>query len=295
MTWDFDDTNIEPAVVQAGAELAPGYRVIALLSRGNDLDVYEAWSDELESRCVIKTLRPDRLDRPKLVERLAWEGQMLTTFAHPHVVRGYATVEVPQPMIVMETLTGFTLEALLTHKRARLPLTDLLCLAEHLCAALHYLHNRNVLHLDLKPQNVVSEAGKAKIIDFSLAHAPGRGPAGWGTAAYMAPEQATGDEFTSASDMWAVGLILYEAASGVQPFEGIDSESGDASLSDAGHGDRQATYRQLSVHAAPIRSLRRLPAALSSSIDRCLTMDPGARPTVPELLGTVRALNRIST
>lgn len=281
---------IAPPPLEPGAEIAARYRVVELLSRGNDLDVYDVWSEDLQARCVIKTLRPDRLDRPRLVERLAFEGNILTTLHHPHLVRGYEVLEVPRPLVVMETITGYTLEGLLLHKRARLPLVDLVNLGEHLCSALQFLHRREILHLDLKPKNVVSEAGKAKIIDFSLAHAPGRGPAGWGTPAYMAPEQARGDEFTTACDVWALGLILYEAASGVQPFDepgGSDDETASESSTST---DSDRVYHQLTVRADPLRALRRLPTALSSIIDRCLEPLAPERPAVMDVFAAMRAI-----
>ncbi len=310
---DRADCPVPP--LSPGSTLADGYTVIGLLSRGNDLDVYDAWSAALEARCVVKTLRPDRLDNPKDVRRLLWEGQLLTTLHHPHLVRGYEVVEEPRPMVAMETITGYTLSALLGMRRARFPLVTLAALGEQLCAALHYLHGRDILHLDLKPGNVVSEAGKAKVIDLSLAHAPGRGPAGWGTPAYMAPEQARGDEFTTASDVWAVGLILYEAATGTQPFDQSGDSDGDSDSASeaaqesagavaseaageaASEAAREPTtvakvprvYHQLQSRADSVRTLRRLPPSFSQTIDRCLDPDPSGRPSVEELLVLFRS------
>ena len=213
---------------------------------------------------------------------------MLTTLHHPHLVRGYEFVDGPTPMVSMETITGSTLDVILDGRTSRLPWLVIACLGEHLCAALQYLHRRNILHLDLKPGNIVSEAGKAKVLDLSLAHAPGRGPAGWGTPAYMAPEQADGGEFTTASDVWAVGLILYEAATGVQPFEPLDTPDEADAVSSVGSSP-EIKYLQLQVRAEPVRKLRRLPAPLAAIIDRCLDPDPARRPEITELLGVLRS------
>ena len=87
---------------------APGYRTIELLRRGRDLDVYDVWSEERACRCVIKALRPDRLDRDGARRRLLEEGRLLRDLTHPHIVRAYEVAEEPVPMVVMETLTGET-------------------------------------------------------------------------------------------------------------------------------------------------------------------------------------------
>jgi eukaryotic-like serine/threonine-protein kinase len=284
-------------VFEAGDEVSPGYWAIELLSRGNDLDVYDAWSAELQTRCVVKMLRPDRMHIERLTKRLQWEAELLTSLHHPHLVRGYEWRSEPLPMVAMETISGYTLQSLLARQRTRLPTVVLGCLGEQLCAALHYLHARDILHLDLKPGNVVSEAGKAKVIDFSLAHAPGKGPAGWGTPIYMAPEQAAGEMFTTASDVWAVGLMIYEAATGHRPFG--ESTSGSNSTSHAfepssqfrsdGRRDRPR-YVQLEQRAAPALSLRRLPAHFANALDRCLARDPADRPSVDELLEVFRSV-----
>src|SRR5439155_1630685 len=85
----------------------------------------------------------------------------------------------------------------------------------HVCSAMHYLHRRaGFLHLDLKPSNIVCEQGHAKVIDFSIARRPGRGHKGAGTRQYLAPEQARGDLVTAATDVWGIGVVLFEVATG---------------------------------------------------------------------------------
>lgn len=102
-----------------GARPVPGYEVLAHLTRTGWLDVYDAWSEERACRCVVKTVRPDRRGEARLRERLLREGRWLCGFTHPHLVRGYATFVSPEPLVVLETLTGETLSHLLHRLRRR--------------------------------------------------------------------------------------------------------------------------------------------------------------------------------
>src|SRR5262245_10554296 len=100
-------------VVAVGDELAPGYTVIAHMRRGDPLDVYEVWSAERACRCVAKALRPDYLDDPHDRRRVLREGRLLQRLTHPHIVRAYETLTRPAPLVILETLTGTTLEYLI--------------------------------------------------------------------------------------------------------------------------------------------------------------------------------------
>lgn len=201
-----------------GAEPAPGYRVLAGLARTGWLDVYDAWSEERHCRCVLKTVRGDRRGERRLVERLLREGRWLREFTHPHLVRAYDVRTEPEPLVVLETLTGETLSHLLRRLRRRPSAADVALLGAQLCSAVHYLHGRGLLHLDLKPSNVVVDRGLAKVLDLSVARPAGPAPAGLGTCCYLAPEQARGGMLTAAADVWGIGVTLYETACGDLPF-----------------------------------------------------------------------------
>ncbi|MGW2176548.1 serine/threonine-protein kinase [Streptomyces sp. NPDC001732] len=279
-----------------GASPAPGYEVLAHLARTGWLDLYDAWSEERGCRCVVKMLRPDLRDEPGPRERLRREGHWLRAFTHPHLVRAYETFDSPEPVVVLETLTGETLSHLVGRLRRRVSAQDLALLGVQLCSALHYLHGRGLLHLDLKPSNVVVDCGHAKVLDLSTARPPGIAPAGIGTFRYLSPEQARGGPLSAAADVWGIGITLYEVATGEAPFasgrplNATHDTDATGTTTDV-TADAMDRYPQLARTAPPVGSRRRLPHELATAIDACLRPDPATRPTVPALaaaLGTRR-------
>jgi eukaryotic-like serine/threonine-protein kinase len=272
---------------------APGYHTIELLRRGRDLDVHDVWSGERACRCVIKSVRPDRLDRDGARRRLLDEGRLLQRLTHPHIVRAYEVREEPVPMVVMETLSGETVGHMID-REAELSATELAQLGLHLCSAIRYLHGHGILHLDLKPSNVIAECGRAKLIDLSVARPPGPAHAGIGTHYYLSPEQARGGVLGPAADVWGIGVVLFEAATGEPAFDDPDApddddedldydESGSESLDE---GD----YPQLSVRARRIDELRPLPRELADLVAACLDPSPELRPSVDELMQRLEPL-----
>ena len=251
-----------------GAVLAPGYTVLEHLSRGRQLDVYDVWSEARDCRCVAKLLRPDvgEPERERAAARLEREGALLARLTHPHLVRAYETL--PGPLVILETLDGETLSYTIRVRRRRLPANEIAWLGLHLCSAVHYLHGQGLLHLDIKPSNVIDQFGRARLIDLSLARPPGPVPAGVGTAQYLSPEQAAGGEAGPAADVWGVGATLWAAATGQRPF----------AVPDPGE-----PYEQLTRTAQPVGTLRRLPRALREAIDAALSHAPADRPAVREL------------
>ena len=268
---DFTDTEeiLEgPSPLEGGETIAPDYEIIAHLHRSNNFDVYDAWSRERTCRCIAKILIPDLVNDNKLVRGLLREGHLLKKLTHPHIVRAYETIREPRPILVLETLTGATLAYLIDTSQRRLPLKSIAHLGLQLCSAVHYLHHHGILHLDLKPSNIVSECRMAKILDLSIARSPGRGEKDAGTRNYMAPEQARGGSFSPATDVWGIGAVLFEAATGELPFVAYDDES---------------RYDQLERRAESVSAYRRVPATFNDLVASCLEPDPELRPTVAEL------------
>jgi serine/threonine protein kinase len=256
-----------PPPAESGTELAAGYEVLGHLARGEALDVYDVWSVERECHCVAKVLRPDRAADPGPRRRLLREGRILLGFAHPHIVRAYELLR--GPVLILETLTGGSVNDAIKRSARRTPAPVVVQLGIHLCSAVHYLHRHELLHADIKPANVMMDRGFCKLIDLSLASRPGRAVRGRGTRAYMAPEQARGGRISAATDVWGIGTVLYAAAVGAPPFP----------------GDR-GRYEQLERTADRVDAHRRLPrshAALSEIVATCLEPDPARRPALDDL------------
>jgi serine/threonine protein kinase len=258
------------APLEEGTLLAPGYEVRFHVARSRVLDVYDVWSHERDSHCVAKALRPDRLHETKPRRRLYREGRVLLAMTHPHIVRAYEMIAGPNPVLILEPLTGGSLDHVL---RGDGPLEPAVVaeLGVQLCSAMHYVHGRGLVHSDLKPGNVMGDRGYAKVLDFSLARAPGRGHAGRGTAAYLSPEQARGTLVTGAADVWGIGAVLYAALTAQAPFAATDGEPRYPQL--ARDADRVDEHRALAPEFAE----------LSVIVADCLRRDPRERPTVGEL------------
>jgi eukaryotic-like serine/threonine-protein kinase len=255
------------------------YGILDHLHRSRGFDVYDAWSSERRCRCVIKMPRSDRSDDPVLLERLEREGRLLCGLTHPNILRGYELLPGPVPAVVTETLRGETLSHLLEERRLTAAETAVLGL--QLCSAIAYLHEQGYLHLDLKPSNVVVDAGRAIVIDLGIARPPGAAPAGLGTWCYLAPEQARGQPLDAAADVWGIGAVLFEGLTGMAPFgDDLEDElSGDVTTDDG----EPSSYPQLETRAPRIRTLRRVDPTLANAVDACLEPDPSLRPSVAEL------------
>jgi serine/threonine protein kinase len=280
----------------AGSVLAPGYEVVEHLHQSNNFDVYYVFSEERACRCIAKLARQDLLEIPTVQQGLLREGNLLGRLTHPHIVRLYEIIEQPYPVLILETLTGETLSHIIDTSYRRLPLLSVVNLGLHLCSAVHYLHAHGILHLDLKPSNVVSDRGLAKILDLSIAQPPGRTRKGAGTKQYMAPEQVRGERVGPETDVWGIGATLYEAATDVTPFNaehettsGSNQKVGPETGSSTGT-DLEA-YEQVSRRAEPVRVHRRVPAGFAHTVDACLQPDPTRRPTLQELASNLGALS----
>lgn len=266
-----------PPPVPRGAALAPGYFVVDFLRRGRDLDVYDLWSESRGSRCVGKTVRPDRLGARAPRGRLLREGRLLLRLTHPHIVRAYEVLTDPVPLLVLETLPGETLAHLIERQQRRLGAADVAQLGLHLCSAVGYLHRNGILHLDLKPSNIIVTHGMAKVLDLSVARPPGPHCCAIGTRGYRAPEQAMGGNLGPQTDVWGVGATLYEVATG-EP------------ACDVGDVSSRGGPEQIACRPRPVRSARRLSPRLAAAIDRSLSVDPAERPTVDDLRAALEAI-----
>src|SRR5512139_2712918 len=252
-----------------GTMLADRYRIVSLAGRGGMGEVYRAEDLRLGQTVALKFL-PASLERdPAARERLLAEVRSARTVSHPNVCRVYDVGEVQgRSFLTMEYIDGEDLASLL-RRIGRLPAAKALEVARQLCAGLAAAHDRGVLHRDLKPSNVMIDGrGQARITDFGLAveAGPGSSPADLaGTVAYMAPERFTGAPATVQSDLYALGLILYETYTGKPPFKGTTI------------GDWQRAHAD-STPASPSALVSEMEPAVERAILRCLAKEPARRP-----------------
>jgi hypothetical protein len=252
--------------------LAGRYRVIALLRRGGMGEVYRADDLKLGQAVALKFLPKSVAQDPTLLERFHAEVRNARQVSHPNVCRVYDIGEIDgQHFLSMEYVDGEDLATLLK-RIGRLPSDKALEIARQLCAGLAAAHDRGVLHRDLKPANVMIDGqGRARITDFGLAisaqetTAPGEIA---GTPAYMAPEQLAGKGATAKSDIYALGLVLYELFTGRKAFEAATFAEWRRK-----HSEEQP--------APPSSLIADVDPAVERAILRCLEKEPRARPATP--------------
>src|SRR3984957_3340234 len=253
-----------------GRLVASRYRIIALLGKGGMGEVYRADDLTLGQAVAMKFLPDEAGHDEGLLERFRNEVRMARRVSHPNVCRVYDVGEVDgQTFFTMEYVDGEDLASLL-RRIGRLPPDKALDIARHLCAGLAAAHTKGVLHRDLKPANIMLDGrGQVVITDFGLAGVADdiRGAeVRSGTPAYMAPEQLAGKEVSTRSDIYALGLVLYEVFTGKRAFaeKSADKLGGGASV------DR--------TPSRPSSVVKDLDPIVEKVILRCLEVEPGARP-----------------
>jgi serine/threonine protein kinase len=206
-----------------GTVLAGRYRVLGLAGRGGMGEVYRAEDLKLEQQVALKFL-PAGLDNPARLDRLFGEVRTARQVSHPAVCRVWDIGEADgQHFLSMEYVDGENLSSLL-RRIGRLPEDKAVDIAKQICAGLAAAHEKGVIHRDLKPANIMlDDQGKVRITDFGLAGLADsfRGDdVRSGTPAFMSPEQIQGREVTFRSDIYSLGLVLYELFTGRRAFEG---------------------------------------------------------------------------
>jgi serine/threonine protein kinase len=201
------------------------YRVLRKIGAGGMADVYLARDETLGRQVAVKVLLPRYADDRLFVERFRREAQAAAGLNHPNIVSIYDRGQVGSTYyIVMEYLQGETLKDFI-RRHGRLAPRDAVAMALELLAAVQYAHDHHVVHRDIKSQNIMlDEHGRAKVTDFGIARAgdPSMTEVGavLGTAQYLSPEQAKGQPADERSDLYSVGVVLYEMLTGRVPFKG---------------------------------------------------------------------------
>jgi serine/threonine-protein kinase len=209
-----------------GTTLAARYRVDALIARGGMARVYRARDERLERDVAIKILSSPYADDPSFTERFLGEARAAASLSHPSLVHVYDSgADGDAHYIVMELLDRHRTLRQILDELGPLPRDEVLRIGRELLAGLRVVHERDLVHCDVKAGNVMLGAGPAKLIDFGIATPPHPGDAGdtsIGSLQYMSPEQLHGDALTPASDLFSLAAVLYEALTGRVPYPGAD-------------------------------------------------------------------------
>ena len=262
-----DPLSSQHGAFTPGQVLAGRYRIIGLLGRGGMGEVYRADDLELGQAVSLKFLPRALAETPGALERFRGEVRNARQISHPNVCRVYDIGEYQgQHFLTMEFVDGEDLATLL-RRIGRLPASKANEVGRQLCAGLAAAHDKGVLHRDLKPSNVMIDGeGHVRITDFGLAVRTSEGAADFaGTPAYMAPELFEGGAVTVRSDLYSLGLILYEVHTGRRPFEATSI----------------AEWKSRHTQSAPMLPSDReltLDETVERAILRCLEKDPLKRP-----------------
>jgi len=256
--------NLSPGSVLLGR-----YRILNILGRGGMGLVYRADDLKLGQTVALKFLPTVQAHNKDDLDRFLAEVRMARQVSHPNVCRVYDIAESEgHYFLSMEYVDGEDLAALLG-RIGRLPPAKALEISHELCAGLAAAHARQVVHRDLKPANIMIDGrGHARITDFGLAVAPDAAKTGElaGTPAYMAPELFEGRSATAQSDIYALGIVLYELYTGKHPWDRRPASD--------------SRRRQLpNPPSSPSHHAPEIDAAVDRIILRCLEKDPGSRPS----------------
>jgi serine/threonine-protein kinase len=264
--------------VEVGAEVLPArevgrYQIVEKLGEGAMATVYKAFDPTINRSLVIKFLHANLCENPEYRRRFLREAKAAGGLSHPNIVTIFDVGEIEnRPYIAMELLGGAPLDEMMP-KGTELPLSEALVTALQIANALDYAHSKGIFHRDIKPANIMRlpDRNTIKLVDFGIALVAAgdnsdRTVAGtiMGTPHYMSPEQARGEQSDARSDLWAVGVILYQLLTGKRPFT----------------ADSIATLMLRITQEAPqpIGELRKdLPANLRRIIARSLNKQPDKR------------------
>ena len=254
------------------------YEIGKRIGRGGMAEIFQARDILLDRPVAIKVLFPEFATDPAFVERFRREAQAAANLNHPNIVGVYDWGKVNNTYyIAMEYVNGRTLADILKQSGTLTPMQVCDVMSE-VAAALGSAHQNGVIHRDVKPGNIlVSTVGQVKVADFGIARALGAGVeqgltqtgAVMGTATYFSPEQAQGTFTDQRSDIYSLGIVMYEMLSGVAPFTGENAVA--------------IAYKQ--VHEQPMPLIERVasvPAELAAIVTKCMRKSPDDRYTTAE-------------
>ncbi len=257
------------------------YRLLAQVAAGGMALVYKAQDTMLNRIVAVKILRESFAEDPAFQKRFVREAQSAANLTHPNIVTVYDFGrEGDRQYIVMEYVEGRDLKSII-RAEGPLPLGRALDIARQICEGIGAAHRLGVVHCDVKPQNVLITAeGRVKVTDFGIARAfSAAAPVGytesvWGTPHYFSPEQAAGEQPTPASDVYSIGVILFEMLTARLPFEGDNQQQ----LALAHLRDEPPPITQINPH---------LPLVIEQIVNQTLAKEPAHRYRTADQLGRI--------
>ncbi|HYO43929.1 MAG TPA: Stk1 family PASTA domain-containing Ser/Thr kinase [Candidatus Limnocylindrales bacterium] len=257
-------------MTEIGSVLGGRYRLVELLGQGGMATIYRARDAQLDRDVAVKLLRPEFGQDPDFLARFRDEARAAASLSHPNIVAVFDFGEQDAvPYIVMELIDGQDMAAII-RENGPLPPRQAARVSAEVAKALHAAHVRGIVHRDVKPSNIlVGRDGRVKVADFGIARAlnesqltlPG---ITMGSVHYFSPEQARGESAVQASDIYSLGIVLYEALTGQRPFSG----DGAAAV---------ALARLTSTPPRPSALRAGVPAALDQIVQRAMALEPANR------------------
>jgi serine/threonine protein kinase len=259
-----------------GRSLLNRYRVIESLGRGGNAEVYKVWDSHRSSFLAMKVLHADlALDRV-FIRRFKREAQTLARLQHPNIVRFYDLEQDGRLVfMLMEYVEGESLKHKIFDANGPMPFTQILEVMRPLCQALHFAHKEGFVHSDVKPGNILMDkSGRVMLTDFGIARMTEAATVtmlGAGTPAYMAPEQARGEGPTPQTDIYALGVILFEMLTGERPFTGENAKT-------AGSTSEKVRWEQINLPVPSPRTFNpNVLPELEAVVLKCLEKEPQNR------------------
>jgi serine/threonine-protein kinase len=258
------------------------YEITGELGSGGMATVYKAVQRSLGRPVAIKELKKSFHDDPTIVQRFEREARLAASFQHENIVHIYDFCQLPEFCIVMEYVDGVTLSQVLD-TTGPLPIDVGVMIGLQVASALEYAHRRGLIHRDIKPGNImIKRNGEVKLMDFGIARTRGLDALTQpgtlvGTPSYMSPEQAVGEPLDVRSDIFSLGVVLYEMFTGAKPFQD--------------EATRSIVAKIVEARYIPPRSINSdLPRSIQGIIKKCLRKKPHRRFASMQELG--RALGK---
>lgn len=276
---------------QEGQLVAGRYRIVRPIGSGGGAEIYKVLDIQRSSYLALKLLRSELCQSPNFLNRFKDEADALANLSHPNIVRFYEFVRLENLFfIVMDFVDGVNLRQHLKQHPSALAIREVTNVIAPVCSALYYAHQKGIIHCDIKPENIlIDSTGKVLLSDFGIASFSGMRevvPGGIGTPSYMAPEQITNEKVRPQTDIYALGVMLYELFTGVKPFIG-EKANPRLSLAD------RIKWEHLNLQPTlPSQISSGLPAGTDHIILKCLEKDPDYRfADVRELSHTLQIIS----